>query len=72
MQPHEVKIIRISPLKGAFMNNSLTGEEIEATIGSLGKVGWKLTSTEVVNVGGSSKWMYLFFSRPSQRLEEMV
>lgn len=72
MQPYEFKIVKIKPFKNMMATKLVTESEIEENINYLGSIGWNLVSTSEIAYGGSTREIILFFSRPAQRLEEMV
>lgn len=72
MQPYEFKVVKIKPFKNMMGTKLATESEIEDATNHLGAIGWNLISTSEIAHGGSTKEIMLFFSRPAQRLEEMV
>lgn len=71
MQPYEYKTVKYKP-KTKMLVPYFREDELDEIMNSLGKVGWKLVSTNLVPVSGSGKELLLFFSREAQTLEEMV
>ena len=72
MQPFEYKVVKFTPIKRMIPFRIMKDDEIEGLINQLGGVGWQLVSTSDIKVSGTTKEIVLFFSRPAQRLEEMV
>ncbi|MGK0389020.1 MAG: hypothetical protein ACI94Y_001754 [Maribacter sp.] len=72
MQPYEFKIVKIKPFKNMMLTKLVSESEIEDATNHLGAIGWNLVSTSEITHSGSTKEIVLFFSRPAQRLEEMV
>lgn len=71
MQPHEFKTVKYTP-KTKMLMPFFKEDDIDEIINKLGRVGWNLVSTSEVSSSGTTKELLLFFSRPAQRLEEMV
>lgn len=72
MQPYEFKVVKIAPIKRILPYKVISESEIEETIQHLGRVGWNLISTSNISASGTTKETILYFSRPAQKLEEMV